>query len=71
MSEREEFLKAGEPLISVMEASNISQLTPSYIRRLLRQGTIAGVKFGRDWFTTAEAIQTYLATERRPGPKTQ
>ncbi|MCA9333929.1 helix-turn-helix domain-containing protein [Candidatus Saccharibacteria bacterium] len=54
-----------------MEASKISKLTPSYIRRLLRNGTIKGVKFGRDWFTTAEAIQTYLATERRPGPKTQ
>ena len=55
--------------ISVTEASRISGLTPSYIRRLLREGTIEGVKFGRDWLTTEKAIREYLSQERRPGPK--
>ena len=56
-------------LISVMEASEISGLTPGYIRRLLRNNVIAGKKIGRDWFTTAETIREYLQQERHPGPK--
>jgi excisionase family DNA binding protein len=56
-------------LISVTEAAQVSGLTPSYLRRLLRTGRLAGVKVGRDWFTTTEAIRAYLALERRPGPK--
>jgi excisionase family DNA binding protein len=63
--------QVGEQFISVSEASRISKLTPSYIRRLLRRQEIAGVKFGRDWFTTEEAIRGYLAEDRRPGPKTK
>ncbi len=58
-------------LISVTEASQISGLTTGYIRRLLRQGTIEGVKIGRNWLTTEEAIREYLGKERRPGPKTR
>lgn len=56
-------------LISVTEASQLAGLTPSFIRRLLRRGDIAGVKIGRDWFTTKEAVRQYLKQERRPGPK--
>lgn len=56
-------------LISVTEASALSGLTTSYIRRLLRQKNVLGVKVGRDWFTTEDAIRTYLAQDRRPGPK--
>ena len=56
-------------LISVTRAAEISGLTPGYIRRLLRNEQLTGVKIGRDWFTTEEAIREYLVTERRPGPK--
>ncbi len=56
-------------LISVTEASKISGLTPSFIARLLRRGDIDGVKIGRNWVTTKEAIREYLKKERRPGPK--
>jgi excisionase family DNA binding protein len=56
-------------LISVTEASQISGLTTSFIRRLLREGRIEGVKIGRNWLTTEEAIQDYMSQERRPGPK--
>ena len=54
-------------LISVNRASEISGLTPGYIRRLLRQERIEGERIGRDWFTTEEAIWKYLDQERRPG----
>lgn len=58
-------------LISVTEAATLSGLTPSYLRRLLRKQELAGVKVGRDWFTTEEALRAYLAQDRRPGPKTK
>ena len=56
-------------LISVTQASQISGLTVSYIRRLLRQGTIDGVKVGHNWLTTEKAVRQYLEKEHRPGPK--
>lgn len=56
-------------LISVAEASKISGLSASHIRKLLRDGEVEGVKIGRDWSTTEEAIREYLKQERRPGPK--
>ncbi len=56
-------------LISVSEASRMSGLTTGFIRRLLRQGEIEGIKIGRNWLTTREAIRDYLKRERRPGPK--
>lgn len=55
--------------ISLTEASQISGLTSSFIRRLVSRGDIEGVKIGRNWVTTREAIQEYLNKERRPGPK--
>ena len=61
----------GRSLISVTTASQMSQFTPSFVRRLLREGRLFGVKIGRDWFTTEEAVREYLATNRRPGPKTK
>lgn len=56
-------------LISVTEASQLSGLSDGYIRKLLRRGTLEGVKIGRNWLTTEEAIRDYLQQERRPGPK--
>jgi len=68
--EEREFLKqVGERLISVREAAQLSQMTPSYIRRMLRGGEIVGVKIDRDWFTTRKLIEAYLDRDRRPGPK--
>lgn len=56
-------------LISVTRAAEISGLTTGYIRRLIRDKRIKGVKVGRNWLTTEEAIREYLEQERRPGPK--
>lgn len=56
-------------LISVTEAAQLSNLTPSFIRRLLRRGDIAGIKVGASWLTTEAAIRDYLKRDRRPGPK--
>ena len=56
-------------LISVTEASQISGLTTGHLRKLLREGQIEGVKIGRNWLTTEEAVRDYLKQEIRPGPK--
>ena len=58
-------------LISVTEAARISGFTAGYVRRLVSTGQIEGVKLGRNWLTTEEAIREYLKQERRPGPKPQ
>jgi excisionase family DNA binding protein len=56
-------------LISVTEASQISGLTTGHLRKLLREGQIEGVKIGRNWLTTEEAVRDYLKQDIRPGPK--
>jgi excisionase family DNA binding protein len=56
-------------LISVTEASKISGLTSSFIRRLVSTRVIEGIKIGRNWLTTQEAVEAYLKQDRRRGPK--
>ena len=58
-------------LISLAEAAKISGLSHGHLRLLSKQGKIWAVKIGRDWLTTEESILAYLATDRRPGPKTK
>lgn len=54
--------------ISVNQAAEYTGYTPSHIRLLLRTDQIKGRKFGRDWFTTKQALDEYLATNPKPGP---
>jgi excisionase family DNA binding protein len=62
--------EAAQQLISLAEAADLSGMSQSHLRLLVRQGTIWGTKIGRNWVTTEVAVKEYLATERRPGPKT-
>jgi len=55
--------------ISVKEAAKYTGYSTGHIRYLLIHGLVEGRKFGRDWFTTKEALNKYLATNPRPGPK--
>lgn len=66
-SERPEDLAA--KLITVTTAAQLSGLSTSFLRRMLRRGEIPGVKVGKTWLTTEAAIRDYLAKDRRPGPK--
>ncbi len=50
------------------EAADYTGYTTRHIRNLLNKGLIEGRKFGRDWFTTKQTLDQYLATEPRPGP---
>jgi len=60
---------AKQEYITLVQASEISGYSAGHLRYLLRAGRLAGVKFGRDWLTTAEAIEKYKATSPRPGRK--
>jgi excisionase family DNA binding protein len=55
--------------MSSQEAAEYTGYTPRHIRNLLARGLVRGRKFGRDWFTTQEALDEYLATDPRPGPQ--
>ncbi len=58
-----------DDLIPLSKAAEISGLSHSHLRLLVREGEIEGRKLGRDWFTTLRAVEEYEARDRRPGPK--
>lgn len=58
-----------DELVSLREAAELSGLSASHLRLLASRGDIWGMKLGRDWVTTAQAVEEYLAEDRRPGPK--
>lgn len=64
------FVELERQLISVQRAAALSGLAEGHVRHLLQQKQLAGVKLGRDWWTTAAAVEVYIKSERRPGPKT-
>lgn len=48
--------------VSVVEASRLLGCSPGYVRRLLREGKLAGRRVGRDWLVDASRIDL-----QRPG----
>ena len=58
-----------DDLIPLEEAARISGFTDRHIRKLAVNNEIWAVKLGRNWFTTVQAINAYLAENRKPGPK--
>ncbi len=60
-----------DELVSLREAAKLSGLSVSHLRLLVSRGVIWGAKLGRNWVTTAQAVEEYLARDRRPGPKSK
>jgi len=58
-----------DKLISLRIASNLSGLSQGHLNYLVRGKKMWGIKLGRNWFTTKEALNIYLETNRKPGPK--
>lgn len=54
----QEYPKLSE-LLSLQKAAEQSGLTQGHIRLLIRQGEIWGIKIGRNWVTTIEAVKNY------------
>ena len=51
-----------------------SGYNPQYLRRLLRQGRLAGIKIDQQWLISLESFDEYLgwsgsAVDRRRGPQ--
>lgn len=63
--------EAASNLISLADAAEFSGLSQGHIRLLAKQKKVWAIKIGRNWVTTKEAIQAYLDTNPRPGPKPQ
>ncbi len=49
--------------ISLQEASKHCDYSPEYLRLLARQGKIFSKHIGRNWMTTKEAIEEYIAKQ--------
>ncbi len=58
-----------DDLISLKQAAKLSGLSAAHLRRLASEGEIWAYKIGRNWVTTEQAVNEYLARDRRPGPK--
>jgi len=58
-----------DDLISLQEAAKLSGLSQPHLSLMIRQGKLWGRKIGRNWVTTKQAVQEYLARDRKPGPK--
>jgi excisionase family DNA binding protein len=60
-----------DDLISLQEAAEYSGLSAGHIRLLVRNGDLIGKKIGRNWITTKQSVDDYLALGRKRGPKPQ
>lgn len=58
-----------EDLISLQEAAKLSGLSAGHLRLLVSRKELWGIKVGRNWVTTEQAVREYLARDRRPGRK--
>lgn len=56
-------------LLSTREAAEYAGLSVSHIQYLLRENKLEGQQVGKVWVTTKEALDVYLESKPRPGPK--
>jgi hypothetical protein len=62
--------------ILVKEASKLAGYSQQYLRRLLRQEKLRGIKVGQVWLSEVISFDTYLSLfnrglDRRCGPRTK
>lgn len=58
---------APDELISLAEASSIYHLGQDFLRQLALKGRLRAKKIGRNWVTTPQAIEDYLASRKKTG----
>lgn len=56
-----------DQLLSLEKAAKICGLTPGHLRLIIRQGEVWGMKLGRNWVTTEQAVREYQARARPRG----
>jgi len=60
--------------LTVQAAAEITGYNIQYLRRLLRSGTLGGIKIGQIWLIEMQSLETYLqraesTSDRRCGPR--
>ncbi|HRW06662.1 MAG TPA: hypothetical protein P5121_16275 [Caldilineaceae bacterium] len=67
------FRELATKIISVTEASELEvqgeSLSTRQIQRLIKEGKMAGIRLGHNYYTSREAVRDYLRSDRRTGPK--
>jgi len=53
--------------ITSAEASELTNYHVKYIRRLVKEGKIAGVKRGRDWWIDKASVEAYVNEMKQLG----
>ena len=62
-------VKSDREYITTPQAAERSGLSKNYIATLLRRGKLEGFQLARDWFVYTDSLETFLTTNRKPGPK--
>jgi len=52
-----------EPYMSTAQAADRLGYTIQHVRRLVRQGVLAGFKVGRDWVVSREDVEAFAARD--------
>ena len=60
--------------VTVQTAADVTGYNIQYLRRLLRSGSLGGIKIGQMWLIEMEALEAYLhhvesTSDRRYGPR--
>ena len=63
-----------EKYVTVQAAAEVTGYNIQYLRRLMRSGTLEGIKIGQIWLIEMEFLESYLQTiettsDRRCGPR--
>jgi excisionase family DNA binding protein len=56
-----------DELISLIEAARRYGLSVQYLRDIARSGRLTARKIGRDWLTTPQDVEVYLASRAQKG----
>lgn len=54
-------------LLTLSQAADAYGYSGDYLRRLAETGRLEAWKPGRDWFTTADAMETFIESRERRG----
>jgi len=60
--------------VTVQATADVTGYNIQYLRRLLRSGTLEGIKIGQIWLIDVDSLEAYLqhveaTSDRRCGPK--
>lgn len=59
-------MEIDQPLLSVADAARRLQRSTEQVRRYLREGRLAGRRFGGQWFIERSVLDAFMEQTRRP-----